>query len=247
LAGKYTSLEELERGHENAQTQLTVMGKENELLRKRLEAVMPLLDGADVSSRANPADRAPARTDDLTELATALNVEPEKLARGLGAVAADVFGRVMQPYVQGSQARQIVSMEDPDYLANEPKIARYLSEHPEAQRAVDAAVKSGNLDVAVMAHRWVKMAALGTTAPTNGATTGGTPPATTRSALEQALDAQLLGGPGTKQAGTGEDPGRDQKLADLRAKAYGGDARAGLDLVEALLAPHGHPNAKPLR
>lgn len=129
LAGKYKSVDELERGYQN-------LFNEGQKLVERIkgyeqrESIPPAredwLGGEVVADRVDPADRRSARQDPVDALSMAgipVNELREFVRKELVHEISPIF--------QGAQARQTVSQDYPEFAKYEGELAQFVEANPQ--------------------------------------------------------------------------------------------------------------------
>jgi len=132
-AGKYKSVEELEKGYWNSAQEAKRIADENKQLKEILTA----------HQRVNPAERADARPDFAKELEdAAIPVEP--LMNLIRETARQIVKtEVLEPIVRGSEARAAVMREFPDFTQREASLQAFLSANPAVDEKYQRMLKAG--------------------------------------------------------------------------------------------------------
>lgn len=119
LAGKYKTVEELERGYQNL---LTVENQNNE----RLTMLEQRMLNSDPADRILPSERRAERK------------RPEEVFEELGIptdaledFVAQRLGAALNPLIQGSQAREELRRSYQDFESLETKVTEYLNRNPQ--------------------------------------------------------------------------------------------------------------------
>lgn len=126
-AGKYETVDELERGYWNQAEETRRILEENRELRMRQDN----LDEG-FQRRDTPAERRAAR-EYMSRLADAgVPIDDLQLAIQEGVRS------VVQPLVQGASAREEMLREYPEFAQVEPKVAQFLETHPDLRARFQA-------------------------------------------------------------------------------------------------------------
>ena len=125
FAGKYKSVEELERGYQN-------LFEEGRKLVSRLQEAesSPRAgpQGGDwISDREDPAARSAARTQDPVDALSLAGVPVNELKKLIQQEVMHEF----QPIIQGANARQAIAQDYPEFVQFEGELAQFLEANPQ--------------------------------------------------------------------------------------------------------------------
>ena len=197
LAGKYETVEELEKGYLNMQT---VENQNNQ----RLAALEARFAAADPDDRIMPGDRRDARKRPA-EVLEEMGIPSD----AIGEFVAEQLSMALNPLIQGNQAREQLKRDYQNFDSLEGEVANYIAANPEVQSRYQRMFR---VDQGA-AMEWAIQRYLKTRGP------GASPPesASGGEAAAARLDARLpgSGSPG----GRGQDLAQNQRLEELR-KAY---------------------------
>lgn len=137
LAGKYTNVEELERGYSHQMTETSKIIGERDRLKQELDMARSFIQESRMGTdRVYPAERAAGRKSAVASLAESLNADPEQLAAAMAEVSAQTFA----PFTSGIRARQIVESESPGFSKFEPEVAQFLQANPDINTRIGRAI-----------------------------------------------------------------------------------------------------------
>jgi len=189
LAGKYKSVEELEKGYLNLQT---VENQNN-------QRIMALEDRFQGDIRVNPAERSAARKrpeDALEEI----GIDPTVI----GEFLEQKLNQALNPIIQGAQAREQLKRSYPNFETLEGEVATFIQSNPEIKQRYQRmfqADQGGAMEWAINRYQ----AAQG----------GSRESATGAEQLSNRLDA-MLPGQGAGATPRGADIGQAQRLEALQ-------------------------------
>lgn len=137
-AGKYTSVEELERGYWNSAQEAQRIAAENKLLKELAAA----------NQRANPAERVEARNEYQDELRDAA-IPVEALEKLIEDRANRIVQKAFEPIVRGAQARNEMTERYPEFATRERELQSFLSARPDVNDKYNRMMAAGLEDAAM--------------------------------------------------------------------------------------------------
>jgi hypothetical protein len=196
-AGKYKTIEELEKGYENLQS---IEHQNNQ----RLAALESRFAASDPDDRILPSDRREARKRP-EEVLEELGIPSDSL----GEFVANQLAQALNPLIQGQQAREQLKKSYQNFDTLENEVAQFIASTPEVQTRYQRMFRvdqGGAMEWAI--DRYLK---------TKGATQQPAETASGADAAAARLDARL---PGSTSGGArGADLGESQRIEQLR-RAY---------------------------
>lgn len=200
-AGKYKSVEELEKGYLNMQT---VENQNNQ----RLAALESRFATSDPDDRILPSERREGRRrpEDVLE---EMGIPPD----AIGDLVAERLSQALNPIIQGAQAREMLKRSYQNFDSLEGEVANFIASNPDVQTRYQRMFRvdqGGAMEWAI--DRYLKLNKGPGTAPPESASG--------EDAAAARLDARL---PGSASPGQrGQDLGQAQRLEALqRAFEYG--------------------------
>lgn len=187
LAGKYKTVEELERGYSMQQTETRKIIEARDVALRQLETVLPLIERgvAGAPNTAGPASTSDPISNLLESLNKGESVTREQLAGAVQAVArAEVA-----PIMDALSARQSAVAALPEFVKFENEIAQFVEANPTLKSEVQAMMAKGLSTQALKYSygEWQRQMASATT-PSQKSDASGTQHATHK------LDSLLTGG-----------------------------------------------------
>lgn len=138
-AGKYESVEELEKGYWNSAQEAQRIAAENKALRDLVTS----------QQRVNPAERAEERKNYAEELREAA-IPVDALDAYIDERAQRLVRAAFEPLARGAQARSEVMSEYPEYETKEKDMAQFLSANPrvndEFQKMMNAGLERAAME-----------------------------------------------------------------------------------------------------
>lgn len=163
LAGKYKSVEELEKGYWHVQNLLTRTQAELAATKGTpvLEALPPGSPAPTApapaplpSARVNPVDRAKARAAEvLGKFSEKYTVEPDEMREVVRAVSEEVFEARLAPMDRMAEAEAYMREQHPDALKFGTEIAAFIAANPIVQKVVSQSLAVGEYEDA-MEYAW---------------------------------------------------------------------------------------------
>jgi len=139
FAGKYTTVEEFERGYWNSAQEAKRLAEENKLLREI---------AASKQERVNPAERMDTRKKYLEELSEAA-IPVDALANLIREEAQNIVRETFEPLARGAQARSQMLEKYADYEKAERDLNNFLSANPDVNEKYTRMMNAGLEDAAL--------------------------------------------------------------------------------------------------
>ncbi len=147
LAGKYETIEELEKGHDHLQHTLTERTTElaNErALKAELEKAL-----VTVADRVSPADRMRSRTqaeEALEQQGLPLTALDQYISERIARAVPQVLDEKLKPITEGTRTQRMLEEEFPG--VNPVDVSQFLRSNPEVRDRYDAKLQAGSVEAA---------------------------------------------------------------------------------------------------
>lgn len=227
LAGKYKSVQELEAGYSNQQTQTNAIIKERDALARKAAILESLVKEGAAGGNGGmvPAPRSGAQSA-IEQYAEATGQDPQLVAAAMREAANQAFA----PITAAIAARQKVGAEFPEFGRFETEVSQFLNANPEI--AAEYNVMVSNPDTAAAGMRYAFLMATAAARANAGAQPAQAPTTQDLSGQQQAtarLDAMIPGGAGGGGRAAALDAAAQAEGAALLAKARGKGSGPELD------------------
>lgn len=231
LAGKYKSVEELEKGYWHVQNLLTRTQAELAATKgtPALESPPPGTPAPTAPApaplpapRVNPVDRAKARAAEvLSKFSEKYTVEPDEMRDVVRAVSEEVLESRLAPMDRMAEAEEYMRANHPDALKFGTEIASYIAANPIVQKVVSQSLAAGEYEDA-MEYAWERFqVASGKAAEIAGLSAAAVAEKAREAARVDAVAPTALTGSGVHPAAEAELSVEErQRLVDLYHAGY---------------------------
>lgn len=188
LAGKYPTVEELERAYNSQMTETNKIIAQRDGMKRQLDVLVPLVESGTGMNARGDNSGAGSASNPLQAIADAAGITIDQLVGAMGEIA----DAKMTPLVSGLTARQVVASEHADFAKFEGEVHQFLEANPD----VKARVRAAQDPVAAIEYAYLKWqnAAGKNTGEAERVDVTGTDVVTAK------LDAQIVTGGGARTA-----------------------------------------------
>jgi hypothetical protein len=145
FAGKYVSVEELEKGHVHAQALITRLQQENAQLRAVPTAASPNPG----TPRVNPVERQVQLSDRIKQFGERNQIPAQELAEVVREIAGEVVAETNAPAEAQRQATEYMRQNHPRFFDFQAEVLANVQANPGLQQVVSRELARGNFEGAM--------------------------------------------------------------------------------------------------